>query len=60
MRAGCWLATAALLAGRRLADVPLEDALRRACDDVAAILREVQARGWPELALPLERARELA
>jgi len=50
---------AALLAGRRLAGMALEEAVRRACDDVVAILRHVQAQGWQELALPQELARRL-
>jgi len=50
---------AALLAGRRLAGVALGHAVRRACDDVVAILEHVQAQGWQELALPREIARGL-
>ncbi|HRO26829.1 MAG TPA: PfkB family carbohydrate kinase, partial [Luteimonas sp.] len=47
---------AALLGGRLLDGTPLPDAVHRACDDVVATLRHVQAKGWQELALPREIA----
>ena len=51
---------AALVAGRLLRGVLLEDAVRQACDDVVRVLRHVQARGWQELALPRDIACALA
>lgn len=50
---------AALVAGRMAAGIPLAEAVRRACANVVDVLRDVQARGWRELALPRARARAL-
>jgi len=48
---------AALVGGRLLAGTALTEAVRRACDDVVAVLCEVKSRGWQELALPREIVR---
>ena len=50
---------AALVGGRMMTGAVLGDAVRRACDDVVAVLRHVQAQGWQELALPREIGRRL-
>ncbi|MGJ4730789.1 pyridoxine/pyridoxal/pyridoxamine kinase [Luteimonas sp. SDU101] len=50
---------AALVAGRRLRGATLEDAVRRACEDVVRVLRHVQAQRWQELALPRDIVRSL-
>lgn len=48
---------AALVAGRLQSGVALVPAVTRACDDVVAVLRHVQAQGWQELALPRQLGR---
>ncbi|WP_202839720.1 pyridoxine/pyridoxal/pyridoxamine kinase [Luteimonas saliphila] len=48
---------AALVGGRMVDGASLSEAVRRACDDVVAVLRHVQAQGWQELALPRAIAR---
>lgn len=50
---------AALVAGRLQSGAPLMPAVARACDDVVAVLRHVQAQGWQELALPRHLGRLL-
>lgn len=50
---------AALVAGRLLRGASVEGAVRQACDDVVQVLRQVQAQGWQELALPRDIARRL-
>jgi len=48
---------AALISGRVMGGLTLDGAVRRACDDVVAVLRDGKARGWQELALPAEIAK---
>ena len=50
---------AALIAARMTRGTRLKEAVGRACDDTVAVLRQVQAQGWQELALPHVIAREL-
>lgn len=50
---------AALVGGRMLADLPLAEAVHRACDDVVKVLQHVQAQDWQELVLPRHVARGL-
>lgn len=47
---------AALVGGRMAGGMSVRDAARQACDDVVRVLRDIQARGWQELALPRELA----
>lgn len=50
---------AAFVGGRLLAGAALVDAVRRASEDVVAVLRHGHARGWQELVLPHTLARTL-
>jgi len=49
---------AALISGRVMGGLELPQAVRLACADVVTVLRNGKARGWQELALPKEIARE--
>jgi len=49
---------AALVSGRMLGGMALSQAVHRACEDVLSVLRDGKARGWQELALPRDIAKD--